>query len=94
VNFVAQVARRQVGVAHHHPQALVAEQFRDGAKAHPGHDQPGGEIVPEVVPREIVDLGGPERGVERVLHVEHRLARVLGVPRVAEHVRTVEVGIA
>jgi len=75
-----------VRVAHRHLHGLVAEQLGDGPQRGPAHHQPGRERVPQVVPREVLDLGELQGGVEAVLDVLHGLAD-LRPRRVRKHVR-------
>ncbi|MCX6545909.1 MAG: hypothetical protein NTV05_16040 [Acidobacteria bacterium] len=66
----------------------MAEQFGDRPKGRALHHEPRREGVPQVVPGEVLDLCGFERGVEAVLDV---LDRLTGFPPagVGEDVRTV-----
>ena len=73
-------------VAHRHLHRLMAEQLGDGPQRGPAHHQPGRERVPKVVPREVLDLGELQGGVEAVLDVLYGLAD-LRPRRVREYVR-------
>ena len=66
----------------------MTEELGHGPKRGALHDQPRGEGVPQVMPREVFDLCGLECRVKRVLDVFDRLAG-LATRRVREHVRTV-----
>lgn len=81
-------------VAHHHAQAFVTEQLGDRAEADARHGEARGVVMAEVVPCEIVNPCVLQRGVEGVLHSEHGFARVPGVARMDEHVRTLDLEVA
>ena len=55
------VCRSKVRVAYGHLDGLVARQFLDGSQIYPGHNESGGECVPQVMPVEIRELGSQSR---------------------------------
>jgi hypothetical protein len=54
-------------VPHRHPQPAMAQQLGDRTQRRAFHHQPGCEGVSQVVPAEVGDAGGLERGVNALL---------------------------
>ena len=76
---LAQVARREVRVAHCHGDGLVTHEFLHRAQVTPRHRESRGEGVAEVMPPEVDDAGSP--GDQRaIVALRKYLATRLGLP--------------
>ncbi|MGB7219105.1 MAG: hypothetical protein WBD07_09885 [Vicinamibacterales bacterium] len=70
----------------------MAEQLGDAAQRRTAHHEPGRKGVPQIVPREVRDIGEFQGSVKPVLDVLDRLTRARA-GLVWEHPRTFRVAI-